>query len=345
MMVGSKAKAEETAEIQSPSVYLHSVRQASLQTTKALTIYFTGPLFSSSSNLKLDPSIQWDTLQSFLGKIYGEAVRTAQSLGRVLWDIDVLFEGLGEVSTLPDTTQVGSKRAESSEKQTSWDVLFRVENDDQPVPPQIPINPSSTQIITLPFSSLSLSATPESQSTTSTDCSTTFPVVALGGSFDHLHAGHKILLTMAALITSRKLIVGVSDDPLLTKKAYANQLEPLSLRLALVHRFLRRVNPKLDYDVVPIGDVYGPTAVDADIQALVLSWETVAGGKAVDDKRAERGLPGLKTFIIGVLSHTTDEDLGEGIGEEDGKKMKEAKMSSTFIREWIEHHPDESDSA
>lgn len=39
---------------------------------------------------------------------------------------------------------------------------------------------------------------------------TIYPVVALGGTFDHLHSGHKILLTMAASITSRKLIVGVT---------------------------------------------------------------------------------------------------------------------------------------
>ena len=37
-----------------------------------------------------------------------------------------------------------------------------------------------------------------------------FPVVALGGTFDHLHAGHKILLSMAASLASRKLIVGVT---------------------------------------------------------------------------------------------------------------------------------------
>lgn len=39
-----------------------------------------------------------------------------------------------------------------------------------------------------------------------------FDVVALGGTFDHLHSGHKILLTMAASITARKLIVGVSGQ-------------------------------------------------------------------------------------------------------------------------------------
>ena len=37
-----------------------------------------------------------------------------------------------------------------------------------------------------------------------------YPVVALGGTFDHLHAGHKILLSMAAWIAARKIIVGVT---------------------------------------------------------------------------------------------------------------------------------------
>ncbi len=37
-----------------------------------------------------------------------------------------------------------------------------------------------------------------------------YHVSAMGGTFDHLHAGHKILLSMAAWITSEKLIVGMT---------------------------------------------------------------------------------------------------------------------------------------
>jgi pantetheine-phosphate adenylyltransferase len=38
--------------------------------------------------------------------------------------------------------------------------------------------------------------------------------------------------------------------------------------------------PSLDYYIVPINDVYGPTATDPNIQALVVSKETASGGKA-----------------------------------------------------------------
>jgi pantetheine-phosphate adenylyltransferase len=38
--------------------------------------------------------------------------------------------------------------------------------------------------------------------------------------------------------------------------------------------------PSLVYYIVPINDIYGPTATDPNIQALVVSKETVSGGKA-----------------------------------------------------------------
>jgi cytidyltransferase-like protein len=50
---------------------------------------------------------------------------------------------------------------------------------------------------------------PDSPTAPGSDPST-YPVVALGGTFDHLHAGHKILLSMAAWIADEKVIVGVT---------------------------------------------------------------------------------------------------------------------------------------
>jgi hypothetical protein len=37
-----------------------------------------------------------------------------------------------------------------------------------------------------------------------------FNRVAVGGTFDHLHAGHKILLTMTALLSTKSMVVGVT---------------------------------------------------------------------------------------------------------------------------------------
>jgi pantetheine-phosphate adenylyltransferase len=106
-----------------------------------------------------------------------------------------------------------------------------------------------------------------------------YPVVALGGTFDHLHPGHKILLSMGAWIASEKLIVGVTSSTLLTKKPNAHLVEPLEVRMQNVRDFLNRFKKGLELYIVELNDVYGPTGWDPNVQALVVSRETISGAK------------------------------------------------------------------
>ena len=43
---------------------------------------------------------------------------------------------------------------------------------------------------------------------------------ALGGTFDHPHIGHKILLSLASLLPKTKLYIGLTHESLLSKKTY-----------------------------------------------------------------------------------------------------------------------------
>ncbi|GAA5991790.1 hypothetical protein JCM10908_001143 [Rhodotorula pacifica] len=194
-----------------------------------------------------------------------------------------------------------------------------------------------------------------------------YPVVALGGTFDHLHSGHKILLTMAASITSRKLIVGVTDDALLGSKKYRHLLEPLSVRIQHVQNFIALVRPEIECDCVPLQDVYGPTANDPEIEALVVSDETRSGGEAISSLRASKGLSTLRVYCISLVADSTlspsststadhpslspsPSRTGSHLAEEGiragGRKTTDeakavvvvspaTKMGSTGIREWL----------
>jgi pantetheine-phosphate adenylyltransferase len=143
----------------------------------------------------------------------------------------------------------------------------------------------------------------------------------------------------------------LADDALLTKKDNRDVLESLPERIQGVHRFMELFKPSLVYDIVPIHDVYGPTATDPNIQALVVSKETASGGKAgkclmaiialpggvltciraqVDKCREEKGLPRLRTFVIDVISHSSHR-----LEAEDVETLKQAKLGSTYIRQWI----------
>ena len=185
--------------------------------------------------------------------------------------------------------------------------------------------------------------------------------VAVGGTFDHLHAGHKLLLTMAALALTSKspggtcLTVGITGDELLKRKQYRDQLEDFHERQSAVQDFLlgtlelispshvlrstqnvrssepfgREVESKLTSGLtikyIEIFDPCGPTITDESINALVLSAETRGGGQVVNDKRKEKSWPPLEILKIDVLDN----------GEDDDNYIKDdfqSKISSTDIR-------------
>ncbi|GAA5858977.1 hypothetical protein JCM8547_007185 [Rhodosporidiobolus lusitaniae] len=162
-----------------------------------------------------------------------------------------------------------------------------------------------------------------------------YDVVALGGTFDHLHAGHKILLSMACAITQTKLIVGVSGDSLLKNKKYPELLESLEHRIRTVERFIELVRPSIAHEVVPLQDVYGPTAHDPSIEALVVSDETRQGGSTINDLRLSRNLNALDIHIINLVADDAEADEASKRGEPAVKVEAAAKMGSTGIREWI----------
>lgn len=146
-----------------------------------------------------------------------------------------------------------------------------------------------------------------------------YKVSALGGTFDHIHDGHKILLSVAAFLTSSKLIVGITDEELLLKKKYRELLETFDQRADHVTRFLALLKPQLSAQIVPIKDVCGPTGTVPEIECLVVSRETISGGKFVNKTRLAKGLSELDISVVNVL----------GGNEQDGWKEK---LSSTELR-------------
>jgi len=182
-----------------------------------------------------------------------------------------------------------------------------------------------------------------------------YPTTALGGTFDHLHAAHKLLLHLSLFLTTKKIIVGLMTPSLLVSKSNLQLLEPLDERIRKVHDFLSRIDVTrtegtegggVELDVCEIHDPYGPTAWDGDIQALVVSKETVSGGEAVNKKRREGGLGELDIWVINVIAAEPVE--GSGIEthdlttETDEGKLKALKMGSTAIRQWIKDHPEQA---
>ncbi len=146
--------------------------------------------------------------------------------------------------------------------------------------------------------------------------------VCLGGTFDQLHAGHKMLLSLAAVCTSRRLVCGVSDAPLLRKKVCGALMQPLGLRTAVVDGFVSSVRPGLQLDLPPLQDGFGPAITDSSLQAIVVSAETLKGGDACNERRSAAGFAPLEVVELELV----DEDGTHGDVDD------EKKVSSTTKR-------------
>lgn len=222
------------------------------------------------------------------------------------------------------------------------------------------------QLVSVP-GGITLTTSPASQLSDDTPSSQRYKTVCLGGTFDHLHPGHKLLLHAAVLLLSlpRQLdssdpaifIIGISGDALLKNKKFATELEPWPARTASVLSYLCSIMPasqipsdtgpvpdneeirahffdgRLVVRCVNIPDGYGPTITEEDIGAIVLSGETRSGGASINDKRGEKGWKKLDVYEIDVLQpYKEEEEEGEGV---DGARDPEdfsAKISSTEIR-------------
>ncbi|KAH7140110.1 hypothetical protein B0J13DRAFT_61394 [Dactylonectria estremocensis] len=183
----------------------------------------------------------------------------------------------------------------------------------------------------------------------------------LGGTFDHLHPGHKLLLHATVLLLdipkgdsgkTCTLIVGISGDELLVNKKYAEELQSWNERAQNVLSFLCTLlelkttttvpptiskpselvatlrNGTVQVRCVNIHDPFGPTITEESMDVLVVSAETRGGGKAINDRRTEKGWHPLKVYEIDVL---------DARGMDEGSEAKaedfSAKISSTTIRE------------
>ena len=104
--------------------------------------------------------------------------------------------------------------------------------------------------------------------------------VALGGTFDHLHSGHKLMLSLAALLSSDRILCGVTASEMLMNKNHPEKLETLDNRMLTVQEFLAEFKEGCvnKVEIVTLRDPYGPTIELDDLDALIVSPETLQGG-------------------------------------------------------------------
>lgn len=131
-----------------------------------------------------------------------------------------------------------------------------------------------------------------------------YETTCVGGTFDHIHPGHKVLLTVCAVLARKSVVIGLSTDALLQNKEYRDFLEAYDTREQTVREFLRIIAPETEIEIVPLRDPYGPTIERSDLKALIVSKETEEGARQVNEERAKRQMPPMDIHVIDCLDDT-----------------------------------------
>jgi pantetheine-phosphate adenylyltransferase len=129
----------------------------------------------------------------------------------------------------------------------------------------------------------------------------------LGGTFDHLHAGHEALLA-AAFRAGRSVSIGVTTDRYLAEhpKPGRDRLQPYATRARALRRWLGRHYPRRRWRAVPLENRFG-RSVEPGVDVLVVSVDTLDGGRAVNAERQRLGRPTVPFVVVPVV---LADDLG-----------------------------------
>jgi pantetheine-phosphate adenylyltransferase len=146
--------------------------------------------------------------------------------------------------------------------------------------------------------------------------------VALGGTFDPVHDGHRKLFRRAFELGD--VTVGLTTDELAPKTRHTDRyVRPYEERAADLRRELAGLAEELggEFTVRPLEEPTG-IATEPGFDYLVVSPETREGGQRVNDIREQRGLDPLELVVV------------EHVPAEDGERIS----STRIVRGEIDEH-------
>lgn len=119
--------------------------------------------------------------------------------------------------------------------------------------------------------------------------------VAVAGTFDVLHDGHKALLDRAFSF-GEHVAIGLTSDRMASEGRSVHV--PYHLRRKALEEHLAEFR---DYEVFEIDDMYGPDGIMDRVSTLVVSEETLPNGRILNDRRVSRGLEPMELAVVPLV--------------------------------------------
>lgn len=127
-----------------------------------------------------------------------------------------------------------------------------------------------------------------------------YEAVAVGGTFDEFHKGHRVLL-IKAFEVGNQVLIGLCSNDFVKKLKKPHKIAPYEKRLEELKSFLRKLGVLERAEIIPLNDAYGVTVSKGCLDALVVSKETEPRAREINEKRRIKGLPPLKIVVIDMI--------------------------------------------
>jgi pantetheine-phosphate adenylyltransferase len=127
-----------------------------------------------------------------------------------------------------------------------------------------------------------------------------FKKVAVGGTFDQLHRGHRVLLNKAFEVGD-KVVIGLSSDEFVRKMHKRHFTSTYTERLRELECFLEKSGFSRRAEIVPLIDPFGLSISGEGLDALVVSQETMQTGDSINKIRVKAGLPPLTIVRVNMV--------------------------------------------
>lgn len=122
----------------------------------------------------------------------------------------------------------------------------------------------------------------------------------MGGTFDILHSGHKALL-QRALEVGDIVLVGLTTDARASRNRKKAQVNPYHVRLANLQNLLKSMQSLEKFQIVPLDNDWGPSVIDEDFEAIIVSDETKFTAQKINKIRSADGKSELEIVIVPMI--------------------------------------------
>ncbi|KAF7456441.1 Cytidylyltransferase (HIGH family) exon-1 [Cryptosporidium felis] len=154
------------------------------------------------------------------------------------------------------------------------------------------------------------------------------------GTFDRLHPGHKVNITVATWYAKEMVIIGLTDKSLNTNKSDGDIIQDFSFRSSAVHSFVFSLCPDISVAILRISSVVGGADI-FEFDALIATPESFKNAAKINDLRLASGSSIVKLVKVPFVYRPRTNILSTG-KETNGRTP--VKFCSTELRRHLKQN-------